>query len=240
MTRSRRRILIALGIVAAPALLVAPQMVTETTAVTSYLANTIFANNLHEVAPQKFYRSAEMSRAELQATIKQRGIKTVIDLRLDEDAPDSTGLSEADAASAVGAGYIHLPFSSSRADQLEQILKLLTAYDTSPLPILVHCSSGTHRSGVAAALWLMEKEARSYDEAMLQLTPRYGFFRFERDMKSFFQGAPTLDMIFARYRAETSKAKDPTEKESAPMTLKSWISAQLKKPAPPANPDSSR
>lgn len=231
MTKGRRRILIALGIVAIPAMLVAPQMVGETTAVTSYLANTIFANNLHEVVPQKFFRSAEMSRAELKHTIKQHGIKTVIDLRMDQDAPDSTGLSEADAAAAAGAGYVHLPFSSARADQLDQLAKLLEVYDSAPQPILVHCSSGTHRSGVAAALWLLEKEHRGYDEAMLQLTPRYGFFRFERDMKSFFQGAPTLDMIFSRYREETGRASALT-----PISLKSWIAAQREKSAPPENP----
>lgn len=232
MTKARRRILVALGLVAVPALLVAPQMVSETTAVTSYIANTIFSSNLHEVVPARFFRSAEMSRAELQKTIQQRGIKTVIDLRLDQDAPDSTGLSESAAAAAAGASYLHLPFSSARADQLDQIAKLLAAYDTAALPILVHCSSGTHRSGVAAALWLMTKEDRSYDEAMSQLTPKYGFFRFERDLKSFFQGAPTLDMIFSQYRDAASKVS-----EGAPLSLKSWVAAQIEKPAPAAKPE---
>lgn len=231
MSKIRRRILIALGAAAIPAMLFAPQMVGETTAVTSYLANTIFANNLHEVVPHRFFRSAEMSRAELKDTIKRHGIKTVIDLRLDPDTPDSTGLREADAAATAGAIYVHLPFSSARADQLDQLAKLLELYDSAPLPILVHCSSGTHRTGVAAALWLLEKEHRPYDEAMLQLTPRYGFFRLERDMKSFFQGAPTLDMIFPRYRKETGG-----ESALTPISVKSWIAAQREASAPPGSP----
>ncbi len=237
MTKFRRRIYIAIGLVAVPGLLLAPQMVGETTAVTSYLANTLFSNNLHEVVPHKFYRSAEMSRDELQQTVKRYGIKTVLDMRLDKDAPDSTGMTEAEAAKLAGSSYLHLPFSSARADQLPQLAKLLETYDAAALPILVHCSSGTHRSGVASALWLLEKEGKSLDDAMQQLTPRYGFFKFERDLKSYFQGAPTLDHIFAQYRADTDRAGTngvPSE-SGKQLSLKEWINEQIKKPAPSAN-----
>ena len=222
MTKFRKRVAYSIAVVAVPGLLLMTQMVGETTAVTSYIANTIFANNLHEVIPGRFFRSAEMSRSRLQETIKAHNIKTVIDMRLDSDAPDSTGLSEAEAARLAGASYLHLPFSSARADQLDQLSNLLAAFDSAKLPILVHCSSGTHRSGVAAALWLLEKERKSYEEAMVQLSPRYGFFQFERDLKSFFQGSPTLDKILTRYKNETVGTN---------ASLKSWIDAQITSPS---------
>ncbi len=100
--------LIVLGITGIVALIFVPQITTETTYFTSYLANTIFRNNLHEVVPNRFYRAAEMSREDLANTIVDRKIRTVIDLRLNEDAPDATGTTEEQTTLESGAVYSHL------------------------------------------------------------------------------------------------------------------------------------
>ena len=175
------------------------QMESDSTAVTSSLANLVFRNNLHEVVPGKFFRSAQMARSELAAVIEKHGIKSVIDLRLDEDAPDKTGATEAQTAASHGAEYRHIGFSSSKAAQRPSILALLKAYDEMPLPILVHCSSGTHRSGVASALWLLDKEMSTPEIALEQLSFRFGYFQVERDLKAWRTGRPTLDRVVSEY-----------------------------------------
>ena len=67
------------------------QMGSESTYFTSYAANAIFRHNFHSVIPGRFYRSAQMPRDALAETIREHGIRTVIDLRLNEDAPDESG-----------------------------------------------------------------------------------------------------------------------------------------------------
>jgi uncharacterized protein (TIGR01244 family) len=175
------------------------QMVSETTYFTSYAANAIFRYNFHSVTPGRFYRSAQMPRDALAETIREHGIRTVIDLRLNEDAPDESGTTEAETARRAGAVYRHVPFSSSRVNQRASLLALLAAYRETPSPILVHCSSGTHRAGVASAIWLIEQAGWPPERAAEQLSMKYGFFQPERDLKAFLQGRPTLDRVIHEY-----------------------------------------
>ncbi len=191
------------------------QMGSDSTYFTSYAANALFRNNFHEVVPGRLYRSAQMPRDELTRAVREHGIKSVIDLRLTADAPDGTGLTEADAARRGGAVYRHVPFSSARIDQRKSLLELAAAFDELPRPVLVHCSSGTHRAGVASAVWLLEEEGRTPEEAAEQLTMRYGFFWPERRLKEIVQGRPTLDRAiseYARVRGESA------------VTFRDWVS----------------
>ncbi len=187
------------------------QLFTDSTYLTSYAANAIFRHNFHEVVPGRFYRSAQMSRDDLSELVSIHHIKSVIDLRLDDDAPDDTGLTEADAARRGGATYRHIPFSSSRADQRDGILDLISAYHELPQPILVHCSSGSHRSGVASAIWLIEAEHMPPHEAQKQLSLKYGYFQLERDWKAFWQKFPTLDRVISTYTQVRAERDIPFE-----------------------------
>lgn len=201
------------------------QLIGESTAVTSSLANTLFHNNLHEVVPGRLFRSAQMSRGDLGETIDRHKIRSVIDLRLDEDAPDETGKEEADVAREHGAEYRHIPFSSAKAAQRPSLLALLRAYEELPRPILVHCSSGTHRSGVASALWLLDQEGATPETAAAQLSARYGYFQLERDMKAWWTGRPTLDRILGAFASA---------KKSTGVDLRTWMteSPLLEPPRP--------
>lgn len=201
------------------------QMGTESTHFTSYAANALFRNNFHEVVPGRLYRSARMPRDELTRTVRKHGIKSVIDLRLTADAPDDTGLTEAQAARRGGAVYRHIPFSSARVNQRESLLRLLAAFNELPRPVLVHCSSGTHRAGVASAIWLLDQESRSPEEAAEQLTMKYGFFQPERDLKAFVQGHPTLDRAIREYALSAGRET---------ITFQEWVtSSTLFSPGPP-------
>src|SRR5215212_3652965 len=61
-------------------------------------------------------------------------------------------------------------------------------------PALVHCKSGADRAGLFAALYLLVHEGRSAAEAMTQLAPRYGHFRFAK--------TGILDAFLELYRTE--------------------------------------
>lgn len=209
---------IALACVGLVALPFVPQIAGETTYFTSFAANFIFKNNLHEIVPGRFYRSGQMNPKDLTETIQEHQIKTVIDLRLAVDDSDAEqGISEKEVVENAGGHYEHIPFSSARADQKEQIEKLLDAFDQAQTPVLVHCSSGTHRSGIASAIWLLEKEGQPVEVAENQISSRYGFFKFERDIKAFFQGKPTLDAVLSYYaKANTAER----------ISFRDWIKSQ--------------
>ncbi len=182
-------------------------MITSAAETSGYVSAISFSNNLHEVVPGKFYRSGEMSPHRFQEVLQENGIKTVIDLRLGDDDPDPSGHREADYTTALKVNYRHIRFHSSTIPRLDEMNALLQVYKTAALPILVHCSSGTHRSGFAAAVWILEQNGGTREEALDQLSPRYGFFRFERRLQSFFKGHPTLDTLIWRYTKEAPSSQ---------------------------------
>lgn len=180
-------------------LLVSPQLVSETTAVTSLIPNLLFRGNLHEVSPGRFYRAAEMDGVLLKQIVADHKIRSVVDLRLDKDERDSAGRVERDVAAEVGVEYKFFPLPGSRVPSREQVLELVKLFDSLPEPILVHCSSGTHRSGVVSAVWLMVKLGVPLDVAREQLSLKYGFVSIERKLKGLFQGYPTIDHLLAEF-----------------------------------------
>lgn len=193
-----------------------PQVVSETTATTSFLANILFTNNLHAVVPGKLYRSAEMSAVDLEKAVRELNIAAVVDLRADKDEEDDEGVLERDATAKLGISYFHLPLIGSKLPAPESVKQLIDIYDHSTGPVLVHCSSGTHRSGVASAIWLLANGNSSIETAKEQLSPRYGFFRFERAIKSKLQGHPTIDQLIWDYEAAN---------KATGVSFRDWIAA---------------
>ncbi len=186
----------------------------ETTYFTSFVANFLFKNNLHEIVKDRFYRSAEMSRSDLADTITRNHLKTVIDLRLNDDVKDSSGFTEQEITELNGAKYIHIPFSSRYSEQYESLSELVKSYKIAETPVLVHCSSGTHRAGVATAIWLLLNEKTSFEVAEEQISIKYGFIKLERKLKAFLQGKPTLEHILEDYKNNS---------ESFTLTFDQWI-----------------
>lgn len=170
----------------------------------SYLGSMIFDRNFHEVVPGQLYRSAEMSRDEISRTVRTHRIKTVVDLRLQDDYSDPSGRTEARATAEAGGIYIHIPLSGSSANQLPQLMRLLKTFDEAERPVLVHCSSGTHRTGVASAIWMLDKGNSAF-RAREQLGLRYGFLDIERKLKAFINGRPSLDFVLRAYFAAEAR-----------------------------------
>ena len=65
--------------------------------VLDYAVSIAFHRNFHEVIPGELYRSGEMPRDELTTILRKHRIHTVIDLRLQDDEPDESGITEAQA-----------------------------------------------------------------------------------------------------------------------------------------------
>lgn len=190
------------------------QLASESTSITSAVSNIVFQHNLHEVVPGRLYRSAEMKPGDLKELMKEKGIKSIIDLRMNPKAVPESYFGESEAVESLGASYKHFPLMGSKEMELEQVKNLLSLLDRVETPVLVHCSSGTHRSGLVSAIWLMEKEGVPFNEAKEQLSSKYGFFLTERKLKSLVSGRWTIDNILWRYQEANSRS---------PIAFREWV-----------------
>jgi protein tyrosine/serine phosphatase len=131
--------------------------------------------NLHEIAHESVYRSAQLSPGELSEILREKHIRTVINLR-----GSNPGVNWYDDEVAItrqtGAQHISLRMSALRElddallDQLVNILR------TAPKPLLIHCAGGADRTGLASALYELEVMRWSAADASDQLSFRYGHF----------------------------------------------------------------
>jgi protein tyrosine/serine phosphatase len=149
-----------------------------------------YQKRLRVVTPGKLFRSGCMTAAGLESAIKKHGIRTVINLM--EEAPDPelqphffapASVKESELVANLSARYVpmtvnYLPRNKARTerpDTIERYLEILD--DPNAYPVLVHCKAGLHRTGVLVALYRMEYESWSTDEALKELRAN-GFGHF--------------------------------------------------------------
>jgi protein tyrosine phosphatase (PTP) superfamily phosphohydrolase (DUF442 family) len=145
---------------------------------------------LRVITPGKMYRSGEMTAAGFREAVEQLGIRTIINLQDEYPDPDlpldylSFGtVKESRLCRELGVRYIFLPpdlisrrrVPAERPATIDQFLAQLD--DPSIYPVLIHCRAGLHRTGVMAAVYRMEYEHFSRDEALRELKG-HGFGEF--------------------------------------------------------------
>jgi protein tyrosine phosphatase (PTP) superfamily phosphohydrolase (DUF442 family) len=183
----------------------------------SYCTSSLLADNFHEVFPQKLYRASKMRHDKLLNIINKFQISTVVDLRL-QDKPDKLGVTKKEALSKAVCDYFHVPLRSTRTPTEKQIAQLFDVFDCAKPPVLLLCTSGVHRTGVATVIWLIEKEHVQINVAVKQLSPMYGFFKIERWFRAVVNGEPTLDDLIWRYRKENILEQ---------RSFRHWVKEQL-------------
>ena len=133
----------------------------------------LWTNNLHVVKPNVLYRSAQMSGRELQATVKNKNIRSVINLR--GPNPGTPWYDdELRVSAALGIEHADVALSSKREITDEQIAQIDLLLRTMPKPILIHCQGGSDRAGFVSAYYLNRFEGVPAVEAGKQLTVWFG------------------------------------------------------------------
>jgi len=126
--------------------------------------------NFYTIRQGVLYRSGQPRAVGLEF-VKLYGIRTLINLR----KPDSKGTSEEKAfAAEKGLNFYNFSIGSTH-EEIDHTVKrfLAIAADKSQWPILVHCSRGKERSGVLSAIYRIEYDHWSNEEA-LEETYRLG------------------------------------------------------------------
>lgn len=144
-------------------------------------------DNTHEFAPG-VWRSYQPSPARLEHWAR-RGIKTVVNLR--GPKPSAALFFEEEACARLGMKLETFRVFSREAPTSEILRGARDLFERIEYPALFHCKSGADRVGVIAALYLFFREKRPLDEALKQLSLRYGHVK---------QGKTgVIDAAFERY-----------------------------------------
>ncbi len=148
--------------------------------------------HFHVVRPGVLYRSAQPTVAGLRRVVNDHGIRTVVNLR-----DGSTALDRAEEAFCAreevrfvrllprswdgGAGHALVD------GNVRTFLELMR--DPANYPVLVHCFAGIHRTGAYCAVYRMEFEGWSNDQAIAELKAHgYDNFEQEEDIRGYLTG----------------------------------------------------
>lgn len=151
----------------------------------------IFAGpNAHAVLAGRVYRTAQLSGPALASHLRDKQIRTVINLR--GHCPDLEWYrNEAEAIVAAGASQEDITLSANRLPAPVELRRLIEVLDRSQYPVLLHCKQGADRTGLASAVVLLLYTDASLRRARMELWPHRGHFPVARTV--------AMDDFFDRY-----------------------------------------
>lgn len=120
--------------------------------------NAVSIDNFGEVN-EHYFRGSQPDEEEF-GQLKNKGIKTIIDLRKDRE-------KEAEG-SAVGQGlrYVNIPLTTKMAATAEQTAYFLELVNNPEnWPVYVHCKGGRHRTGEMTAIYRITENGWNADRA---------------------------------------------------------------------------
>ena len=147
--------------------------------------------NRHRVGAGLVWRSAQPTPHQL-AWFRRQGVRTVVSLRGGRE--HGSWALQREACARQGLTLVDFVLRSREAPSRETVLGAQAFFAGLAYPAVMHCKSGADRAGLASALYLILHEGRPVREALAQLSPRYGHFRFAR--------TGILDAFFALYLRE--------------------------------------
>jgi protein tyrosine/serine phosphatase len=142
-----------------------------------YCGALIYSGNLHAVTDGVLYRSAQLSKEQFAASIRQYHVKSVLNLR-GAHPHEAWWEDEVAATQENGAAHYDIALSSKRFVGEEQAERVLALIRDAPKPLLIHCRSGADRTGLVAALYRYAVEHADPAEADKQLSIAYGHFPY--------------------------------------------------------------
>lgn len=159
--------------------------------------------NLPKPIDEIMWRSAQPTPGQLRA-IRDRGIRTVINLR----GPNTTSsyLLEREACEKLGLKLIDFRIRSRDVPSKDELYAARDLFNTIATPALMHCKSGADRVGLMSALYLLIHRNRPVEEALGQLSLRFGHFRQAK--------TGVLDFFLEEYRDYNAKT---------PISFFDWV-----------------
>ncbi len=155
-----------------------------------YRYSYTYGKRLRPVDEGKVYRSGWMTAAGFADAFERYHFRTVLNLMEEMPDPvlsagyfDTTGVREAELCAKYGARMVNLTVDlvypslvgKERPAAIGTFLSIMD--DPASYPVLIHCRAGLHRTGVICALYRMEYDGWTAQEAMGELRS-HGFGEF--------------------------------------------------------------
>ncbi len=123
----------------------------------------LFLDNLAVVEPGRVYRSAQL-KGRLEPTLKSLQIATVLNLRGGSRA-DWRYAQEVDVTRQLGIDFYDLPMQADEVPSRRELLAIVDLLDRCRYPLLVHCKSGSDRTGLVSALYRLVERSEPPEQA---------------------------------------------------------------------------
>ena len=158
------------------------------------------SKNFDVVDPGKLYRSAQLTTNELEETIREFKIKTVISLR---GSPGGTSYyeREADTLLRLQVRFVPVALSDDRYPNEHELREIFKQFEDKQFPILIHCRVGADRTGMVAALYERAYRNKTLDESLKQLSFTYWHVqKFKPAMAEFVRKFKGVSWVLNDYR----------------------------------------
>jgi protein tyrosine phosphatase (PTP) superfamily phosphohydrolase (DUF442 family) len=188
--------------------------------------------NLHRI-DEDALRSAQPLPSQIRR-VARLGIRTVVSLRGGR-AFGSWPL-ERRACEAAGISLVQFPVQARQLPSRATLLALPQLFESIAYPALFHCKSGSDRTGLVAALYLVIHRGRPLAEARRHLDLRFGHLAFTRAgvLGALFDaygreadGRPFLDWVRTSYDPQV------IQRDFQPDGLWRWAAGSMGRPGTP-------
>jgi protein tyrosine phosphatase (PTP) superfamily phosphohydrolase (DUF442 family) len=135
------------------------------------LRDYLYPKNFGIVEPGVLYRSGQISRWQIEPTLKKYNIKVIVALSAHGGNQSSLD-AEQKAVEQLGIDREVFPLGGDGTGQIEQYAKAIALINKAKKqgkPVLVHCIAGAQRTGGVIATYEMLVEHRSPAEAFFQM-----------------------------------------------------------------------
>jgi len=139
----------------------------------------LFWINFYEVDKEVF-RSAQLTPWKLKKLIKKHKIKTIINLRGNNQ--NYLYKKEEEICKKFGIDYYRVSLSSRNPHKIrkKELEKLINIFKTAKKPLLFHCKAGADRTGFSAVLWHILQGRNKYWAIKKELRFIYAYLSFTK------------------------------------------------------------
>jgi protein tyrosine phosphatase (PTP) superfamily phosphohydrolase (DUF442 family) len=156
----------------------------------------LLSSKIYPVIESRIYRSAQLSDEALETIIKEKGIRTIINLR-GKDEDSSWYADESRMADDMNIKLFDIRLMSNELPRYRRLAAVLSLLQDSEKPLLIHCKRGADRTGLVSALALVLEKDPPLDEVKKQFSALYGVLPIYRST------APALFSLYEQWLNKT-------------------------------------